>query len=200
METSDFRAHCLVQCERGIPQRGQRSGFTLIEMVVTFTVGSVIMLAAVTMVHRAMEIRKRTLGQMEQTRQLERVITQWRQDIHRAEAIRLADSDNCELQYLDSQVRYEISGSSLSRLVYTNNESGERPQAVARQQVNFASGVSLRFSAASEQAIAMTISEELEHRGEAKVLASVLAYCGQFSEQEDAASPAGESSHEEARQ
>ena len=165
-----------------------RMGFTLIEMVVTITVGSIIMLSAVTIVHRAMNVRVSTMDHFEQTRKLERFISQWRQDVHRAGSIQLDDSRTCTLFNEDSQVQYQIQGSSVSRTESAEEQSeftdSRRvvPNATQSSQLlRLSPNVSMQFSSTRDNELTFEATEELLQSQNPKTLAVVVAYCNQFS-------------------
>lgn len=165
-----------------------RRGFTLIEMVVTITVGSIIMLSAVTIVHRAMNVRVSTIDHFEQARKLERFISQWRQDVHRASSVLLDDSRTCTLLNENSQVQYQIDGASVSRTEspdeqsdFTDSRQVLPNTSQSSQLLRLSPRVSMQFSAAHDDELTFKAIEELPQRKKQKILALVVAYCNQFS-------------------
>jgi len=184
MHSSVFLFADVNQAER----MSARRGFTLIEMVVTITVGSIVMLSAVTIVHRAMTVRVSTMDHFEQTRKLERFIFHWRQEVHRARSVVLNDLRTCTLLTETSLVKYEIDGGRVSRTESPGNESdladGRQvvPNATQSSQLlKLSPAVSMEFSATRDNELTFEATEELPHSQNPKTLAVVVAYCNQFS-------------------
>ena len=62
----------------------KRSGFTLIEMVISLTAGSMVMLAAVSLIHNSMHLRKQHQITVERMAISGRMLERWRLDVNHA--------------------------------------------------------------------------------------------------------------------
>ena len=146
------------------------------------------MLSAVTIVHRAMNVRVSTMDHFEQTRKLERFISQWKQDVHRASSIQLDDSRTCTLLNETSQVQYQIDGASVFRIESAEEQSDitDSRRAVpnatqSSQLLRLSPNVSMQFSSTRDNELTFEAAEELPHSQNTKTLVVVVAYCNQFS-------------------
>ena len=61
-----------------------RNGFTLIELIVTMTTGSALMVLAIGLVHQSMSLTSLNRERADYQRTCGRLATQWRGDVHRA--------------------------------------------------------------------------------------------------------------------
>ena len=108
-----------------------RRGFTLIEMVAAITVGSVLMVLAMQVIHRTMlaESASRSVDNTERTSI--RLARQFRQDVHQAHAVVIHDADpkqvRVNIELIDQPVTtYTVEGSTLTREQTLDGDSTRR--------------------------------------------------------------------------
>lgn len=104
----------------------QRRGFSLIEMLLTMTVGSALMVLAMTLLQQAMTLSSQTRGQCESDRATHRLCEQFRRDAHIATTV--TTQDNLETIFtVDSErITYQILDGAVTRTTSTGHQGQER--------------------------------------------------------------------------
>ncbi|MFK8113267.1 MAG: type II secretion system protein J [Rubripirellula sp.] len=97
-------------------QRTSRSAFTLVELLVTMTAGSAMMILAIGMVHQAMSINSMSRQQADQARARSRLGTDFRQDVHLAKNSIVESDQRVTLVRVDeTRVTYIADGNQVTR-------------------------------------------------------------------------------------
>ena len=90
--------------------------FTLVEMLMTMTMGSSLMLLAIGLVHQSMAVSKLSKTREEHSRSLARLAQQFRSDVHLATALVSVSPDSVSLQLADeSTVIYQRDAANVTR-------------------------------------------------------------------------------------
>lgn len=99
-----------------IRSRRRRSAVSLVEMVVTITLGSSLMLSAVTVVHRAMDYRQQTQQRVEHQRVIDRELLVVRRSVSEAIAVECPTESELQIKLEgDETIVYRIEGGLLTR-------------------------------------------------------------------------------------
>jgi prepilin-type N-terminal cleavage/methylation domain-containing protein len=110
----------------------RRQGFTLIEMLLTMSVGSLLMVLAMTLLQQAMTLSSQTRSQCDADRVIHRLCEQFRRDAHSASAVStddqlvvtlVGDSKNIVYRFLNSTVTRSTSGESIENEQYDLGKS-----------------------------------------------------------------------------
>jgi type II secretory pathway component PulJ len=101
-----------------------RVGFSLIEVLLAVTSGSVVMVLAVSLVHRGMAYQADTQTRVEQSTSFNRFVEQFRSDVHRATRVEATDGGLILFTEPSARVTYSTDGSRLNceRLVATTKQ------------------------------------------------------------------------------
>lgn len=161
-------------------RRSNRRAFTLVEMMVVISVGSVLMGLALGMVHRTMraESTVRTHARVERT--AARLSRQFRHDIHEAESVLLDQQSDVPLLQLilpdQRPITYRIESSSLLRQQQHSDEQTHR------ELFSFPDNYSLQFAELSKPPRAtLTLEHDTKLVGiDPKIKLHVEAVIGQF--------------------
>lgn len=98
------------------PNVYKRNGFTLIELMMTITVGSTLLILAVGLVHQAMSFGSQSRDQADQARSRNRLATAFRQDVQQAKSCQIDSDQQLNLSMADgSQVTYLATANQVSR-------------------------------------------------------------------------------------
>jgi prepilin-type N-terminal cleavage/methylation domain-containing protein len=94
----------------------RRKAFTLVEMLMTMTMGSSLMLLAIGLVHQAMSMSKLAKVRGEHDHSLARLALQFRSDVHLAPELVSAAPDSVHLKLADeSTVTYKREAANVTR-------------------------------------------------------------------------------------
>lgn len=74
-----------------------RSGFTLTELLITMTAGSILMILAVGMVHQSMHLTSATRREADEHRSVSRLASQFRQDVRMADQVLIESASSVRL-------------------------------------------------------------------------------------------------------
>lgn len=93
-----------------------RRAFTLIELTVTMSAGSVMMILAIGMLHQSMSLATIARQRADHQRSLDRLAGEFRRDVHRAVRINVDTQDEIELILSDQKVvTYTAQGNQVTR-------------------------------------------------------------------------------------
>ncbi|NOZ40319.1 MAG: prepilin-type N-terminal cleavage/methylation domain-containing protein [Planctomycetes bacterium] len=155
--------------------------FTLVEMMVSISVGSVLMALALGMVHRTMRTESTANTNAKVERTAARLSRQFRHDIHQAESVSLdnqqPDAALLRLMLTDQRpLTYRIENGGILR---EQQQSDERTQ---REFFGFPENFTLQFAQLSEPArITLTLEHDTQLVGIApQIRLHVEAVVGQF--------------------
>ena len=81
----------------------RRSGFTMVEIMVTMTIGSALMVLGVGLVHQTLTLSTASRVRSDHLRSLNRLARQFRADIHRASSCTIESPDQMLLEMPDSR-------------------------------------------------------------------------------------------------
>ncbi len=95
--------------------RGGRSAFSLIEMLLAITFGSVVMTLAVGLVHSGLVNQAATKSRVEQSSRLNRFAEQFRSDVHMAREIKSSNGGLTLVTWQGDSIQYSAPGSRLER-------------------------------------------------------------------------------------
>jgi hypothetical protein len=95
-----------------------RAGSMLIETLMGFAAGSMVMLTAIGLIHQSMHWSKRVHARSEHTSQIDRLAAIWRADAHAASGFTVDDSVGQFLQRDGARIQYRIDGNSVVRTEY----------------------------------------------------------------------------------
>ncbi len=105
--------------------RSQRAAFTLVELLITMTTGSSIMLLAIGLVHQAMSINSASRAHGDQDRSSNRLATEFRRDVHAAEKCTIASDQQIALTMPGGgEVTYDADANRVTR----SESLGRKPQ------------------------------------------------------------------------
>ncbi len=137
----------------------RRRAFTLVEMLMTMTMGSSLMLLAIGLVHQSMSMSKLSKTRGEHDRSLARLAQQFRSDVHLASALVSVSSDAVSLKLADeSTVTYERAAANVTRA--TSGPNAE----VARELFSFDERCVATFAAEANQSrVRLQIERRLEN-------------------------------------
>ncbi len=122
-------------------------GFSLLEMILTMSVGSVLMVLAMTVLQQAMTLSTQAREQREADAALNRLCDQFRRDVHDADTVDLSQDDAVLLMIRDEVVDYDLSSprarrSVLGRVRMSAGKEAREPKARESYDV----GASTQFS------------------------------------------------------
>ena len=93
----------------------QRRGFSLIEMLLTMTVGSALMVLAMTLLQQAMTLSSQTRRQCDSDRATHRLCEQFRRDAHTASAVTTNTSEETVFAIDSDSVIYRVLDGTVTR-------------------------------------------------------------------------------------
>ena len=94
----------------------RRNAFTLVEMLMTMTMGSSLMLLAIGLVHQSMSMSKLAKIRGEHDQSLARLTQQFRVDVHLASELTSVSTDLLSLKFADnSLVTYKYGAANVTR-------------------------------------------------------------------------------------
>ncbi|QDV67841.1 hypothetical protein Poly24_15450 [Rosistilla carotiformis] len=102
------------------------TGFTLVELVVAMSFGSVLMLLAIGIVHQSLTFSQLGQARADQDRALVRLDRQFRQDVHRSEGFEQSDPQTLQLTIDDSRVVYTFGTHTIQRQTEVNDKQQDR--------------------------------------------------------------------------
>ncbi|WP_417734396.1 PulJ/GspJ family protein [Rosistilla oblonga] len=102
------------------------TGFTLVELVVAMSFGSVVMLLAIGIVHQSLTFSQLGQARADQDRALVRLDRQFRQDVHRSEGFELPDPQTLELAIDDTRVVYTFDNNKIQRQTTADSKRQDR--------------------------------------------------------------------------
>ncbi len=159
--------------------------FSLVEMLMTMTMGSSLMLLAIGLVHQSLSLSKIGKARSEHDNSVNRLAHQFRTDVHSASAALAASADSLQLTMSNSTtVTYRATESSVER----QQTAIAGPQAYERFQ--FESLCSVHFSVPENPSLAQF---ELERNFKDEALPArvdllVIAHVGRWQQLEQSAS------------
>lgn len=108
--------------------RGQsRRGFTLVEALVSITIGSMLFAGAVELLRSAMHVDSTSTSAAQESQSLDRLVEQFRNDVWQATAVRSAPPQLCTISLSDNRrVEYARDGAMLLRTVYERDKPTSR--------------------------------------------------------------------------
>ena len=95
-----------------------RAGSMLIEMLMGFAAGSMVLLTAIGLIHQSMHWSKRVHARSDHASHVERLAANWRADAHAASGFTMDDSVGQFLQGDGTRIQYRIDGNSVIRTQY----------------------------------------------------------------------------------
>ena len=137
--------------------------FTLVEVLLTLTMGSSLMILAIGLVHQSLSLSKLGKVRGEHDMNVSRLAQQFRQDVHATEAVTATSTDALQLEMLDG-----------STVVYSTVEAGLRRVHTLREGPNaqdlftFEPLCSIQFQAHSSNQV---VQLQLERRFDDKQIA-----------------------------
>lgn len=152
-----------------------RRGFTLVELCVSITLGTVVLGLAMGLVHRAMRLESIFHERADVNRNIRRLTHDFRHDVHSASSLQLVeDGAQFELSLSlpeDRSVRYTLEGESVRRSAVLTSGS------VQKEFYTFADNIMIEFATAdSSRWVTLTILRDPRLKAEApRVLAHVVA-------------------------
>ena len=105
------------------------SAFTLIEMMLTMTMGSALMILSIGLVHQALSLSK--LGKVRGDHDLtvNRLARQFRSDIHSAASLKAASTESLELSMADgTSITYAVTAANVRRVQTMKEGPGAHEQ------------------------------------------------------------------------
>ncbi len=94
----------------------QRHGSTLVELVLSMSAGSAIMLLAISLVHQTMTLTKKSRHRSDNNRTLDQLAHHFRRDVHLAAEINVDANDTLSIKSTDgSQVTYQARNQTVVR-------------------------------------------------------------------------------------
>ena len=86
-----------------------RNGSTLIEVMLSLTAGSVIMMLAIKLVHQTFQLSTQTSARVDLSHSLNRLARQFRNDVHLASSIQVTSNDSLNTENSDgTKVAYKV--------------------------------------------------------------------------------------------
>ena len=86
----------------------RRNGSTLVELVLSMSAGSAVMLLAISLVHHTMTLTEKSRHRSDNNRTLDQLAQHFRRDVHTAAEMNVAAKDSLTMKYSDgSQVTYK---------------------------------------------------------------------------------------------
>ncbi len=143
-------------------QRGNRQrGFTLVEMIVTISTASVLLMLATGVVHSTMRFESMSRQRAEVHRAAVRLSHDFRHDVHRANGFRISDrADQPHTIRLTlpegSEVTYQVTRQRVLR------EQRLGAQQVARETYDFPANYQVMFSQSAPQMAELTVEHHLQ--------------------------------------
>lgn len=103
-----------------------RKGSTLIELVLSLTAGSAVMLLAISLVHQTISVTEIAKHRSDDSRTLDRLAQSFRRDVHLASKVDLADADTLVIESFEgSIVTYNVRGRTIVRERETGKDGKE---------------------------------------------------------------------------
>lgn len=135
-----------------------RSAFTLVELLMSLTMGGSVMLLAIGLVHQSMSMSKLSKVRWEHDQSTARLAQQFRNDVHFASALTSASADLVELKLTDdSTITYKCEA---ARVIWEKTSSGSE---VARELFQFDEGSRVTFSKeANPERVALQLVRQSE--------------------------------------
>lgn len=94
----------------------RRHGSTLVELVLSMSAGSAVMLLAISLVHQTMTLTEKSRHRSENNRTLDQLAQHFRRDVHTAAAINVDANDTLTIRYSDGvQVTYTAQNQAVVR-------------------------------------------------------------------------------------
>ncbi len=119
--------------------RIHRVGFSLIETMLAVTLGSVVMVLAVGLVHRGMAYHADTQNRVERSHSFNRFTESFRRDVHGATQVEIANNNLTLVNELGERIRYFANGSHLNcERTFDNSKRSEQVELAPDQTVEFA--------------------------------------------------------------
>ncbi len=143
-------------------QRGNRQrGFTLVELIVTISTASVLLMLATGVVHSTMRFESMSRQRAEVHRAAVRLSHDFRHDVHRANGFRISDrADQPPTIHLTlpegSEVTYEVINQRVLR------EQRLDAQQVARETYDFPANYRVMFSQSEPRMTELTVEHHLQ--------------------------------------
>jgi len=109
----------------------QRKGSTLVELVLSMTAGSTVMLLAISLVHQTMMVTEKSKHRTDHNRTLDQLAESFRRDVHLAETVFSAIADSADSNTLtmrltdNSEIAYSVYGSTVERKRKNGPEGNE---------------------------------------------------------------------------
>ena len=105
----------------------RRNGSTLIELVLSMSAGSAVMLLAISLVHQTMILTERSRHRSDSSRTLDQLAQNFRRDVHLATDLKIDAEGTLNLIGADdSQITYVVQNNSVVRLrKHNSDENGQ---------------------------------------------------------------------------
>ncbi len=105
----------------------QRNGSTLIELVLSMSAGSAVMLLAISLVHQTMMLTERSRHRSDSSRTLDQLAQNFRRDVHLATDLKIDTEGTLALNGADdSQITYVVQNNSVIRLRKHTSDENEQ--------------------------------------------------------------------------
>jgi len=151
--------------------------FSLIEMLMTMTMGSSLMLLAIGLVHQSLSLSKLGKARSEHDNSLNRLAQQFRSDAHSASAVLAASAESLQLSMPDSTtVTYRAEESSVRR----EQTALEGPQSHERFQFEPLCNIQFRVPADSSLAQFQLERNFKNHEFPVRIDLQVIAQVGRW--------------------
>lgn len=119
-------------------RRIRRVGFSLIESMLAVTLGSVVMVMAVGLVHRSMAYHADTQSRIEISHAFNRFTESFRRDVHGATQVQIANNNLTLVNELGESIRYFANGRQLNcERILNNVKHSEHVELAPDQTVEF---------------------------------------------------------------
>lgn len=94
----------------------RRKAFSLIEMLMTISIGSTLMLTSVALLHKSLQLQKRSQGRMERAHTLNHFVEAFRRDVHAASSAECTSESSLTLSLSSGDsIAYSSQGNRLTR-------------------------------------------------------------------------------------
>jgi prepilin-type N-terminal cleavage/methylation domain-containing protein len=143
MKFMQYKTYNLVRIKTacGLRRDGSRHGFTLVELLVTMTAGSMLLLLAIEVLHRSMTSASHLEDIGRSQSSWARLGNQLRHDVHGASRAELVGASALQLHYKSgAQIEYLIDGTQVRRVATdesTDKQANERYRFNSQQIVSF---------------------------------------------------------------
>lgn len=105
----------------------QRNGSTLIELVLSMSAGSAVMLLAISLVHQTMMLTERSRHRSDSSRTLDQLAQNFRRDVHLATDLKIDEEGTLALNGADdSKITYVVQNNSVIRLRKLTSDESEQ--------------------------------------------------------------------------